>query len=86
MRSKHARSSVGRQEDVDLTAEQLKELAGEYKEIVQKHKGFDFPQDPLEQLRLATEAVFRSWNGKRAIDYRNATKASRTTWAPPSTS
>ena len=34
--------------------------------------GFDFPQDPLEQLKLATEAVFRSWNGKRAIDYRNA--------------
>jgi pyruvate,orthophosphate dikinase len=32
----------------------------------------EFPQDPLEQMRLATEAVFRSWNGKRAIDYRNA--------------
>jgi pyruvate, orthophosphate dikinase len=34
--------------------------------------GFDFPQDPTEQLRLATEAVFKSWNGKRAVDYRNA--------------
>ena len=33
-----------------------------------------FPQDPFEQLHLATEAVFRSWNGKRAIDYRNAAK------------
>ncbi len=32
----------------------------------------DFPQDPYQQLRLATEAVFRSWNGKRAVDYRNA--------------
>ena len=50
-----------------------------------KHQGFDFPQDPLEQLRLATEAVFKSWNGKRAIDYRRA-EASPTTWAPRSTS
>jgi pyruvate,orthophosphate dikinase len=40
--------------------------------VVRKEKGFDFPQDPYEQLRLATEAVFGSWNGKRAVDYRNA--------------
>ena len=56
---------VGAAEDVDLTAGQLKELAGEFKAIVKKHKGFDFPQEPVDQLRLATEAVFRSWNGKR---------------------
>ena len=43
-----------------------------FKKVVKEHKGFDFPQDPLEQLRLAIEAVFRSWNSKRAIDYRNA--------------
>ncbi len=46
------------------------------KEIVEKFKGLApaFPQDPIEQLRLATEAVFKSWNGKRAFDYRNAAK------------
>lgn len=58
--------------DTDLTADDLKALTNQFKEIVHKHKGFDFPQDPLEQLRLATEAVFGSWNGKRAVDYRNA--------------
>jgi pyruvate,orthophosphate dikinase len=58
--------------DTDLTAEDWKALTQKFKEIVREHKGFDFPQDPLEQLRLATEAVFKSWNGKRAVDYRNA--------------
>ena len=64
---------VGAQEDVDLTTEHLQELTAHYKAIVRQHKGFDFPQDPIQQLRLATEAVFKSWNGKRAVDYRNAT-------------
>ena len=58
--------------DTDLTAEDWKHLVGVFKQIVKQHKGFDFPQDPYEQLRLATEAVFKSWNGKRAVDYRNA--------------
>ncbi|MDD2695667.1 MAG: pyruvate, phosphate dikinase, partial [Anaerolineales bacterium] len=58
--------------DTDLKAEDWKALTEDFKGIVRKHKGFDFPQDPLEQLRLATEAVFKSWNGKRAVDYRNA--------------
>ena len=44
------------------------------KKIVKEHKGFDFPQDPYQQLKLATEAVFKSWFGKRAVDYRNAAK------------
>jgi len=65
------KEKVGARLDVDLTAENLRALAGEYKAIVKKHKGFDFPQNPVEQLRLATEAVFKSWNGKRAFDYRN---------------
>ena len=39
---------------------------------MRENKGFDFPQDPFEQMRLATEAVFSSWNGKRAKDYRRA--------------
>ncbi len=58
--------------DTDLTADDWKELTGTFQAIVKKYKGFDFPQDPYQQLRLATEAVFKSWNGKRAVDYRNA--------------
>jgi pyruvate,orthophosphate dikinase len=58
--------------DTDLNAEDWKKLTSEFQKIVKREKGFDFPQDPAEQLRMATEAVFASWNGKRAIDYRNA--------------
>jgi len=64
------KDKVGAKMDFDLTAEQLQGLAAEYKAIVKEHKGFEFPQDPYEQLRLATDAVFRSWMGKRAVDYR----------------
>ena len=64
------KEKVGAKLDTDLTTENLKALTGEYKAIVKAHKGFGFPQDPIEQLRLATEAVFKSWNGKRAVDYR----------------
>jgi pyruvate,orthophosphate dikinase len=58
--------------DTELKAEDWKKITADFQAIVKKEKGFDFPQDPLEQLRLATEAVFASWNGKRAVDYRNA--------------
>ena len=58
--------------DTDLTAADWKAITEKFKVIIREHKGFDFPQDPYEQLRLATEAVFTSWFGKRAIDYRNA--------------
>ena len=58
--------------DTELEAEDWKKLTSEFQKIVKKEKGFDFPQDPAEQLRMATEAVFISWNGKRAVDYRNA--------------
>ena len=56
--------------DTDLSSDDLKVLITRFKEAVKKEKGFDFPQDPFEQMRLATEAVFHSWNGKRAVDYR----------------
>jgi pyruvate,orthophosphate dikinase len=62
----------GAKVDTDLTAEDWKQLTQTYKEIIRREKGFEFPQDPYEQLKLATEAVFKSWNGKRAVDYRNA--------------
>lgn len=67
------KSIKGYKLDVDLTADDLKDLVVEFKKVVRKHKGFEFPQDPLEQIRLATEAVFKSWQGKRAVDYRRAT-------------
>ncbi len=62
----------GAKVDTDLAAGDLKDLIVKYKAVVKKIKGFDFPQDPFEQMRLATEAVFGSWNGKRAVDYRRA--------------
>jgi len=66
------KESNGIKLDTNLTAQDWKTLTEKFKVIVKRHKGFEFPQDPYEQLRMATEAVFKSWNGKRAIDYRNA--------------
>jgi len=63
----------GAKVDTDLTAEDLKELVERFKKVFKEHTGIDFPQDPLDQLRLAVEAVFKSWMGKRAVDYRRAT-------------
>ncbi|MBU1777446.1 MAG: pyruvate, phosphate dikinase, partial [Gammaproteobacteria bacterium] len=60
----------GAPQDVDLKTEHLKELAEEFLKIVQNHSGKPFPQDPYEQLEIAVGAVFRSWMGKRAVDYR----------------
>jgi pyruvate,orthophosphate dikinase len=59
--------------DTAMTAEDWKALVETFKQLVKKFKGFDFPQDPVKQLELATLAVFNSWNGKRAVDYRRAT-------------
>jgi pyruvate, orthophosphate dikinase len=67
------KKAKGAKVDTDLTADDLKTLVETFKAVTKKEKGFDFPQEPLEQLKLATEAVFQSWNGKRAIDYRRAT-------------
>jgi len=58
--------------DVDLEAEDWKELSQEFKALIKEEWGQEFPQDAYEQLRLTVEAVFKSWNGKRAVDYRNA--------------
>ncbi|MFA7636907.1 MAG: pyruvate, phosphate dikinase [Monoglobales bacterium] len=57
-------------EDVDLTAEDLKELAGQFKAEYKSKIGTDFPSDPKEQLMGAIEAVFRSWDNPRANVYR----------------
>jgi pyruvate,orthophosphate dikinase len=68
---KHAR---GVQQDTELTADDLREVVGEFREIVKTSTGREFPEDPWEQLDLAIKAVFASWFGKRANDYRNSQK------------
>jgi pyruvate,orthophosphate dikinase len=67
-----ARKKAGAKSDADLTADDWKAISGEFKRIYRHHTHRDFPTDPLVQLRKATEAVFGSWHGKRAVDYRNA--------------
>ncbi len=56
--------------DTELTTEDLQHMVAEFKKAVKKVSGRDFPQDPLEQLALARDAVFRSWSNDRAIYYR----------------
>ncbi|HET6314184.1 MAG TPA: pyruvate, phosphate dikinase [Chloroflexia bacterium] len=58
--------------DTDLTADDLRQLVEQFKEAVQREAGRPFPDDPHEQLRLAIEAVFNSWNSPRAFAYRNS--------------
>ncbi len=58
-------------EDTQLSADDLKELSGQFKKIYKKETGKNFPNDPLQQLRLAINAVFDSWFGERAKTYRN---------------
>ncbi len=64
------KSEKGVEYDVDLTAADLKELAEQFKAEYKKQLGKDFPSDPVEQLKLAIEAVFRSWDNPRANVYR----------------
>jgi len=63
-------------QDTDLSADDLSALIGRFLEIYREHTGSEFPTDPKEQLRLSIEAVFKSWNGKRARDYRRQNKIS----------
>ena len=67
----HYKTMKGYKLDIEMSAEDWKEVVGIYKEVYKKETGSEFPQDPYKQLSLATEAVFKSWNGKRAVDYRN---------------
>ena len=66
------RRESGVKADTELDAAAWKSVTNRFKEIIRTYTGKEFPADPYEQLRQATEAVFKSWNGKRAIDYRNA--------------
>jgi len=58
-------------EDTDLDADDLHGIADDFRRLIKTERGTEFPQDPREQLRMAILAVFNSWQGKRAVDYRN---------------
>jgi pyruvate,orthophosphate dikinase len=64
------KAAAGATSDTDLAAADLRHLVEEYKKVFYSHTGFDFPQNPTEQLTLAIQAVFASWNTPRAAVYR----------------
>ena len=64
------KDSLGVKLDNELTVDALKELVGEFKGLVREETGSDFPQDPKQQLWMAIDAVFDSWNNERAVMYR----------------
>ncbi|MGB5697096.1 MAG: pyruvate, phosphate dikinase [Polyangiales bacterium] len=68
----HHRDRRGVNSDADLNGDDFRAIVGEFKEIVRRHARIEFPSDAEEQLRMAIKAVFDSWNGKRARDYRQA--------------
>jgi len=70
----HIKSKKKYKSDTELSVDELKDLVTDYKKTVKKVLGKDFPQDPWEQLWGAVGAVFSSWNGKRAIEYRRIEK------------
>ena len=65
------KDSKGVSFDTELTGQDLKELVDDYKKIIKDAKGKSFPEDPREQLKMSIDAVFGSWNNKRATAYRN---------------
>jgi pyruvate,orthophosphate dikinase len=68
------KTQKGYHSDTDLTADELKQLVKDYKKTVKKVLGKAFPDDPWEQLWGGVGAVFSSWNGKRAVEYRRIEK------------
>ncbi len=67
------KESEGVKLDPEVSVAGWQRAVEEFKALTKRETGIEFPQDPWKQLELAIEAVFKSWNGKRAIDYRNAT-------------
>ena len=67
---KEQKHDAGVSEDVELDVDHLRTLTEQFKELFQEETGERFPQDPKEQLRQAITAVFDSWTGKRAVEYR----------------
>ena len=65
-----AKDAKGTKNDLDLDADDMRKLVETFKEVVVEHAGRPFPQEPREQMDLATRAVFESWNTERAVLYR----------------
>ncbi|MFZ1676080.1 MAG: pyruvate, phosphate dikinase [Saprospiraceae bacterium] len=70
----HIKHKQGYASDTDLTVSELKELVKDFKKTIKKVLGSEFPEDPWQQLWGGISAVFGSWNGKRAIEYRRIEK------------
>jgi pyruvate,orthophosphate dikinase len=68
------KTRVGVKQDVMLGPDDLRDIGERFLRVVQQHTGRPFPADPYEQLEIAIKAVFNSWTGKRAIDYRREFK------------
>ncbi|MCP4688535.1 MAG: pyruvate, phosphate dikinase [Desulfobacterales bacterium] len=66
------RMRAGVESDSDLSAADWKAVTADFKDIFRRQTKQEFPTDPYIQLEMAANAVFKSWNGKRAVDYRNA--------------
>ena len=64
------KQKLGIKHDIELPTEVLKQIVKEFKEIIKRETGREFPQDPWKQLEMAIEAVFKSWNNERAREYR----------------
>jgi pyruvate,orthophosphate dikinase len=67
---KAEKKDAGVKDDVELDTDRLRTLTGKFKELFEEETGDPFPQDPQEQLRQAITAVFDSWTGRRAVEYR----------------
>jgi pyruvate,orthophosphate dikinase len=67
---KQAKAERGVKEDTELDVDALRQLTERFKALYAEHTGEDFPQEPAEQLRLSIRAVFDSWSGNRAVEYR----------------
>jgi len=70
----HAKETKGVRNDVELDEGDLRGLVAQYKGIISAETGQEFPQDPTEQLKGGIEAVFGSWDNRRAVDYRRRNK------------
>jgi pyruvate,orthophosphate dikinase len=64
------KKAAGVKQDVGLSARDLREISDRFLEVVERETGQPFPDEPMEQLEIAVKAVFNSWMGKRAVDYR----------------
>jgi pyruvate,orthophosphate dikinase len=72
------KEKLGVKSDIELDTKTLASLVQEFKSLIRKETGQDFPEDPATQLQMAVAAVFRSWNGHRAVVYREANKIPET--------